>query len=235
MKRFSNDPRKYFSGLFTSSLCAVFVLVLFLYAPLPVYAGTDAAASNSGLVKGNNGLSAAWSIQKELPGKPKPVYEEGEWLAVEASLGGKLVQTVELNGVYQGLDGKSPLAVDDYNFDGHDDLYLYDGVNTRANYGTIFLFNPKTEKFEASEKLNALSVVSADKERKRLLCEWANSAFDSRSQEFVIKGFDEPQLVYEEGSETREDEQGKTQHIQFKRTYKDGKIISQEEKKQEPK
>jgi len=67
---------------------------------------------------------------------------------------------------------------DDYNFDGYNDIYIFNneeaGANNRAQ--TIWLYNPKTEKYEKDLFLSKLNIWSVDNKNKTITSGWRTGA-----------------------------------------------------------
>ena len=70
------------------------------------------------------------------------------------------------------------LQFDDYNFDGYNDIYIYNyeeaGVNNRSQ--TIWTYNPKIKKYEKNTFLSNLSIWNVDKNQKTIKSGWRTGA-----------------------------------------------------------
>ena len=188
----------------------------------------------AGKADGGHGLSVSWEVKFEVPGQIKRDGEENAWLVVTSSLDGKNLPGLYLEGDYVALsalsdtDSFSLVALEDYNFDGHDDMRLAVGASARGTYGPIYLFNPEAGRFEKSESFSELQSPYADPNRKRVDSLVHESFCHVVMQEFVVKGFDTLELVLEEGMECPDELLEKEQYRSFRRIYENGNLISDE-------
>lgn len=234
MKLFETRSRHFFSP---TKFATVFVFCLFV-----ICFGTAQADDVSydeiflplaGKAEGKNGLKVNWKVQQDIPGKVKNDGDDAAWLIVQSSLEGKALPALYQESDYLSMtsDLSFPLVdIADYNFDGHDDLKLIEGMSARGAYGAIFLYHPDKGRFEASENFSVLSLETVDKERKRLISLAHSSACENSEQEFIVKGFDQLELVFEQGTECPEDLLEKDQYRSFERRYENGKLVSEKTK-----
>lgn len=186
----------------------------------------------AGTASGSGGLTVSWVVKHEVAGKKKSSEENG-WLVVTPTMGGKKLPAIYLEGDYMLVadmvkTAPFPLvSLEDYNFDGYDDMCLVEGLATRGAYGPVYLFKPKTGGFRESERFSELQIVKVDKERKRLAAHYHESACASAAQEYIVKGFDTLELVFEKGTECPEELLAKDQYRSFTREYKNGKLVAE--------
>jgi len=80
------------------------------------------------------------------------------------------------------------ITIDDYNFDGIDDIYIFDyegaGVNNRAQ--TIWVNNKKTKKYEKDKFLSGLSIWYVDKKNKIITSGWRTSVCDHETEDYQL-------------------------------------------------
>lgn len=228
-------------GRCRSLLCASFAV--FLVAGTLVWFPGRAVADDlnyaelfrplAGKATGNNELTVAWTVKRDLPGKEKKGGEDAAWLVVTSSLGGKNLPPLYLEGDYAALAGMAgseilPLvSLKDYNFDGHDDLHLAEGMSARGVYGPIHLFNPKSGGFEKSDAFSELQMVDVIPKRKRVTALYHENSCTNASREYIVRGFDTLELVFEEGTECPEDLLANDQYRSFRREYKNGTLVSE--------
>lgn len=218
------------------ALFAALLALLTIFC-LPAWADdedTPDLNSLAGSETGENGLTVSWTVEKDVPGKTKGEYgEDNAWLIVKPVLSGKDLDTLYLESDYETFLYGPPfplVAISDFNVDGHDDLQLYESMGNRGAFGPIFLYNPQTGKFEQNETFSALTIDGVDADTK-ILTNWIHSsACEQVRQEQLVKGFDQLELILEEGAECPDDLLEKDQYRYFKRVYKDGKVISEETK-----
>lgn len=214
---------------------ALFALLAFFCLPALAADGGDAPTISSlaGSAKGENGLAVSWTLEKHVPGKDSSEDKDDYWLVVKPVLNGKELETLYLESYYGMLVGGPFVLVEvmDYNIDGHDDLRLTQGIADHGAYGPVYLYNPQTGKFEENETFSDLWVEKIDKSRRVLINRRFESACSQMRQEMLVKGFDQLELLLEEGSECPSDElAAKDEYRYFKRVYKDGKVVSEDTK-----
>lgn len=85
-------------------------------------------------------------------------------------------------GDYKGI------TIDDYNFDGINDIYIFDhagaGANNRAQL--IWTFNNKTKKYEFDKFLSGLTIWYVDRKNKIITSGWRTSACDHYTESFQM-------------------------------------------------
>lgn len=214
------------ASLFKAPLVFLLALALLPCFSAPARAADADYAAFKGEAEGGNGLKISWRVVADLPGKEKDDADNA-WLVVQPSLNGKELPAVSKESDYTSLPDLPLVYIEDFNFDGRDDLFLVEGQGTHGAYGEVQLFNPGAGRFEPSENLIAFYTV--DKKRKRLLEAYHDSACENGEREYIVKGFDELELVFEQGAECPEDLLEKNQYRAFKRAYKDGELVSEEE------
>lgn len=182
----------------------------------------------AGSASGKNGLVVNWAVKNDVAGKTKEESEENAWLVVTPSRGGKTLPALYQEGDYLALGAPAELplvTLEDYNFDGHDDLQLVEGMSARGAYGPVYLFNPADGNFVKSEPLSELQMLGVDKKNKLLTAHYHENACVSASRKYLVKGFDTLELVFEAGTECPDELLEKNQYRSFERSYKDGKLV----------
>ena len=218
---------------FTAALVAGMLLCFPAQAPADEINYDEEFAPLAGEASGSGGLAASWTVKHEIPGKTKDGGEDSAWLAVTPSINGKELAPVYLEGDFLPLTGLVESAgialvqLEDMNFDGHDDMRLIEGMSARGAYGPVYLFSPERAAFEKNEAFSELFMPEVDKDSKRVTAVYHASACENSSREYIVKGFDTLELVFEEGTECPEDLLEKNQYRSFERTYKDGKLVSE--------
>lgn len=195
-------------------------------------AQAGSTALPSGEAKGENGLTAQWKILRDMAGKEK-TRDDGVWLVVTPALKGKELPSLSLevgdNLVDMWPDAVVFVTIGDYNFDGHDDLRLTEDAGMTSTSGPVYLFNSKDSGFVESEAFKKLSEPEIDAKRKRITSHERGSACDHTIAEYAVTGFDQLELVAEEGLMCPPQLQLAGDYaIEFKRRYKNGELVSQE-------
>lgn len=230
-------PRAFFRVLLAAPLAALLVAGAVVCVPGQAAADDidydEMFTPLAGKASGNNGLTVSWTVKHEVPGREKAGGEDTAWLMVTPALDGKKLPFLHLEGDYAAVIGMADMAtlslvtLQDYNFDGHDDMSLVEGVATRGLYMITYLFNPESGGFEKSEPFSTLQMIEVDKKRKRLITQYHEGAFANSVREYVVKGFDTLELVFEEGTESPVELLDNMQYRSFRREYRDGKLVSE--------
>lgn len=228
------------SGLSVPIAFLAVFLAAFLALPAlfchPSLAGNAPGAARNALVGsviGKNGLAVSWDTEKDIPGKTKVKNQDFCWLVVKPVLDGK-----ELDRLYMELScedfagSELPVVeVEDYNLDGHDDIRLLEGTGYNGPFGPTYLYNPRTGQLEQNKTYSGFWVQKIDKDSKILHVWTFESVCAESRQELRVKGFDQLELLFEEGSQCPDETMNYEGSIYFRRVYKDGKIVSEETKK----
>ncbi len=217
-----------FSGLFTLSFSALLALGLFFGSPVQALAKD--VELPVGKAAGEHGLTVTWEGKMEVPGKTREDDYPAFWIVVKPAVNGQALDEIVLDGSDNAPSDYEMAQIADYNFDGYDDMWVCEDWGLRGPVGSTYLFNPGTGKLELNESFSEFNIFDVDKDKKTLTTLIHGSAIDNAEQVYIVKGFDELELVSEEGTEGREDLMEKNQYVEFKRTYKDGKLVTNEEK-----
>lgn len=102
---------------------------------------------------------------------------------------GELVQTLECTPLNEDM-----LISDDYNFDGHDDLFVITDIQDVNLSGTYYKFNPETSLFEKWEELNRFG-YSFDIGISSNVSIGKTLAYDTDDHEKFIYKWDDDELI----------------------------------------
>lgn len=119
---------------------------------------------------------------------------------VEISRNGKIIQLIEtdteemLNSYAVGIiDVSSLININDFDFDGYDDLFIPQQIGALNTFGIYMHYNPETEAFEEWSEMAGISVCSRTEDDKTLHTYAKDSAFENQSRTYVWN--EEKQLV----------------------------------------
>lgn len=123
---------------------------------------------------------------------------------IEIISNGKVVQLIEMDiksilDEYQDkiANPSTLITLKDYDFDGHDDLYIKQGGFATLNpYGVYMHYNPETQKFETWEQMsNIKTIIWVDEENQKLNTSVSGSAVDHESWTYIWNEDKQLQLV----------------------------------------
>ncbi len=124
------------------------------------------------------------------------VLEDG----VEISRNGKIIQLIEtdteemLNSYAGGIiDASSLININDFDFDGYDDLFIPQQIEALNTFGIYMHYNPKTEVFEEWPEMAVISVCGWTEDDCTLHIYAKDNDFENQSRTYVWN--EEKQLV----------------------------------------
>lgn len=132
-------------------------------------------------------------VQTELYSKSKSLKDE---VSFEAN--GQVVEVVKDHEVLQTLEcdwvaNNNSIIIDDFDFDGYDDLFVRMEYGAMYAPGTYFRYHPETSKYEKWDALNTIGKeMLADHEKQTLMYRKYDSAYWS---EYFTYEWNEGSLV----------------------------------------
>ena len=170
-----------------------------------------------------------WVTYEPAPGSETD--DEGlPWnLLLRVYRGGEQVQEIPVEINSRLMSDADVLPVD-YNFDGYMDFSCPDSAGNVQIFRAVYLYSPKTKRFERSEAFSQLPCIQADAARKRVggYC-FHSSAVENWQEEYAVRGHDGLELTRMWG--TRPSSAMDDFYFVYDTVYKNGRIISNKEKK----